>query len=175
MSFAKAFAVLKMEKKNKNERNCHRLVAEGRRRRDKRISRTAFHSIIYYLCSIIFGLESDKALISLTGFGYRYFRYIEKLFSPIYDLQTTYSCDGRITVKWNAVAWRKWSMDAPFCLGKSLSRYRKRGSLTTVCILFGIARREFALFLRFSQEFGSKIGQNLTLCVLKCRQKKKRK
>lgn len=157
MALTTLLLTLSLRHREKKHKFQHRLIAEGRRRRDKRIPRIALQLPYLSAWAKLYGSGSDQALISLTGFDHRSFRYILNNFATVYDRHTPYSIDGRIAVKRNSHLGRKRSMNASSCLGLSLAWYRTRGSIAILCLLFGITHSVCALFLRFARRILVKV------------------
>lgn len=151
------FLAMRLRDETKHARLRDRLNAEGRRRRDRRVPRVALQAPKMSAWVTLFGSASDQALITLTGLDHTSFRYILNIFQPFYDGLTPYSRSGAIEKRSRAAAGRKRSMSACDCLGLALSWYRTRGSITVLCMLFGITNSVCAMFLRFSRRILVKV------------------
>lgn len=130
-----------------------RISLDGRRRRDRRVTRNALQQPKMSPFAFLFGSGSDQSLISLTGLDYKAFHYILQKFSPFYERYSPYSHDGAIRRLPIRVIrrGRPRSMSAAQCLGLVLSWGRTRGSEMVLCMLFGVTGSVCSLFLRFGR------------------------
>lgn len=145
------------DERKTSQRFRDRLIAEGRRRRDKRIPRIALQSPTMSAWRTLFGSGSEQAMISMTGFDHHAFRHVLEAFSPLYDRLTPYSESGFIKRKSQSGVGRKRTISSCDCLGLALAWYRTRGSVTILCMLFGITHSVCVMFIRFARRLLIKV------------------
>ena len=92
----------------------HRLNAEGRRRRDRRITRSALQHPFTSPFAVLFGSGCDQSLITFCGFDHACFRYLLPLFEPLYLRLTPYRSNGfiRVILRRRTQKGRTWSLSA---------------------------------------------------------------
>lgn len=71
------------------------------------------------------------------------------MFVPFYDTFTPYSVDGMNKLKKHNGRGRKTLMNASLCLRLAPCWYRTRGSMSILCMIFGIKQTACGLFIRF--------------------------
>lgn len=150
-----------------NLRYMYLLDHEGRRRRMMRIPRISLQDSGYSSFSVLFSSGCDQSLITITGFDHKPFRFLLKLFFPMYDKYTPHSPDGYIRLLKKDKKGRPRSMNAEKALGLALSWFRTRGSLMGLCMMFGVTASVCSLFIRFSHKILLKILENHDLSKVK--------
>ena len=130
MSTPLLFLLLQREKRQRIITLRHRLNAEGRTRRDRRITRSALKHPSTYPLAVLFGSGCDQSLITFCGFDQASFRYLLPLFELIYLRFTTYSSDGfiRVIPRRHPSRGRPPSLSTVQCLALMLCWCRTRRS-----------------------------------------------
>lgn len=126
------------------------MPASARHRRDRRIPRISLQHPTYSPFMILYLSGNDQALITLTGFDHRSFRYILTKFKKLYDDYSPYSASGLIR-KLKRKARRPRSMTALQCLVIVLAWGRTRGSTMVLSMIFGVTSSVCSLFIRFGR------------------------
>lgn len=142
-------ALLICHRRRRNGGIRYLLDAEGRHRRDHRVPRVALQSPTMSALFTLFGSRSDQALITMTGFHHRSFRYLLNTFEPLYTYHTSYHRSGYIRPLSKTQQGIPRSLSATQSLVLVLTLYRTRGSTFTLCMLFGVTLSFCNLFLRF--------------------------
>ncbi|CDF36841.1 unnamed protein product [Chondrus crispus] len=130
-----------------------KLSAEGRKRRDRRISRAALQHPSMSTFSVLYGSGCDRSLITLTGLDHHAFRRLLEKFAPAFERFSPYCSEGmiRLLPLRSKKRGRPRSLSACQCLGLVLSWGRSRGSEMVLCLIFGITGSVCSLFLRFGR------------------------
>jgi len=130
----------------------NRLTAEGRRRRQRRIPRSALQSPHLSAFAVMLGSGNDQSLITACGLDHRAFRELLILYSPFYQRYSPYSVDGRLRrVSPDINGGRPRTMTAEHSLGLYLMWLRSRGPESFLCMIFGVSASVGSLFIRFAR------------------------
>jgi hypothetical protein len=137
-----------------------RLSAYERQRRLRRIPRVALHSPINCAWRQLYNSDNDAALITLTGFDFRTFKWLARIFVPFYNSYTPHvSSDGRI-VRLEDPRGKRRLMRGIDCLALCLAWTRTKGSTITLQMIFGMTHTSVGIYLKFSRRI-------LIKCLLK--------
>jgi len=142
-----------LHKSNKKKRTFkQRISFERRRLCDRRIPRHSLSEPKKSVFTVMFESGEDHSLVTYCGLNHYGFSELLKLFEPVYNSFTPYSSEGRIRpLNPNSSRGRKRSMNALQCLGLCLAWTRSRGSINSLCMIFGITNSVCSLFLRFGR------------------------
>ena len=144
------------------------LEDDERRRRDRRIPRSALNKYSHspFMCLFLSG--NDQALLNATGHDHSSFRKLLVVFEPLYD---TFTWDHQFRyirrkkidpISGKPKGGKKRDMTACGCLGLVLMWYRTRGSCARgLSMIFGQTSSPLYLWLKF--------GRKVLLHIL-CRQ-----
>jgi hypothetical protein len=128
-----------------------------RRLRDKRIPRVALHNTTTCAWQQVYESANDQALITLTGFDFDTFNWLESMFTPVHDNYSPFiSPDGSI-VKINKEKGRKRLIQGKDCLALCLAWTRTRGSNFALQMIFGMTATPISMYLRFGRRILIKI------------------
>lgn len=128
-----------------------KLCALQKQRRDRRIPRASLHSPMSSAWQHLYESSNDQSLITLTGLDHKTFRWLEELFTPVYENYTPWTgIDGRI-IPVTKNRGRKRLMDGKDCLGLCLAWTRTRGSNICLQLIFGMTQTPLSLYLRFGR------------------------
>lgn len=129
------------------------LLASGRRRRDRRITRRALQSPSMSSFKYLFSAGCKQSLIMLAGLDYNAFHYMITLFTEPYERYSPYIDDGSVQVlpTNETRRGRPRSMNSSQCLGFMLTWIRTRGWEMGFCMLFGIPFSLCSFFSRFGR------------------------
>ena len=96
----------------------------------------------------VYNSGQNEALIQLCGFHKLVFDKLANLFTPLYDKYTPL---GSKIVKVNHANGRKRVLNVHSCLGLVLAWLRSRGPSRTLCMMFGIGKSTFSVWLRYGK------------------------
>jgi DDE superfamily endonuclease len=135
-----------------DERYRSRLNEEGRRRRDRRIPRTALVSPSDSAFERLYFAGNDQALITATGFDHAAFDCLMGVFEPWFNEHTPWTSDGRPFRRLSQYTHgRSRIINARTCLGLVLAWYRFRGSEYALQGWFGFTGTHANTWLRFGR------------------------
>ena len=131
---------------------------EERRRRDRRIPRTALKPYLYSSFRHLLLSGNDQALLNATGHDHTSFSLLLKIFRPYYERYTwDQNLNGggirkKILDRYGNPKGRKRDMTASGCLGLVLMWFRTRGSCArALALLFGQTSTPMYLWLKFGR------------------------
>jgi DDE superfamily endonuclease len=137
---------------NQDTRYLSSLDEEGRRRRDRRIPRSALTSPSHSAFQRLYDSGNDQALITVTGFDHAAFNMLLSLFSTWFEQHTPWTNDGtpfRRLLHYNH--GRSRIITASTCLGLVLAWYRFRGAEYILQGWFGFTGTHANTWLRFGR------------------------
>lgn len=131
------------------------LSISAARRRDRRVTRRALPSPSMAPFHVLLMSTCDQSLITVTGVDHATFVYLLNKFSPLYDRYTPYSTSGGMKLLRTEMGEKRLgrprSLNATMCLGLLLAWHRSRGSMFSLCMLFGCTASVCSLFIRFAR------------------------
>jgi DDE superfamily endonuclease len=128
------------------------LTAEGRRRRDRRIPRSALTSPANSAFERLYSSGNDQALITVTGFDHAAFRCLLFLFEPWFHQHTPWTGNGRPFQRLSRYTHgRRRIINARTCLGLVLAWYRFRGPEYILQGWFGFTGTHANTWLKFGR------------------------
>jgi len=146
------YVIAVAEEEENTELFRHGLTPDGRRRRQRRITRRALQHTHMSAFAHLYGQGCDQSLITTCGLDHGAYRELLGLFAPLYYQYTPYSKDGNVKmIPAIPRGGRPRSLDAEKCLGLYLMWLRTSGAQTFLCMVFGISGSVCAMFLRFAR------------------------
>jgi hypothetical protein len=125
---------------------------EGRRRRDRRIPRSALTVPSHSAFQRLYDSGNDQALITVTGFDHAAFTCLLSLFAPWFHRHTPWTNDGSPFRRLlNYTHGRSRIITAGTCLGLVLAWYRFRGPEYILQGWFGFTGSHANTWLRFGR------------------------
>eukprot|EP00171_Calliarthron_tuberculosum_P003036 IDg3036t1 len=139
------------------------MTQEGRRRRDRRITRAALQHPNMSAFTYLFGSSCNQSLITTCGLDHAAFRILFNRFAPLYNAYSPYSSSGHIRrLPNNSIGGRPRSMTALQCLALSLAWMRSRGAEHYLSLIFGVTGSVCSLFIRFGRRILVRVLANDT-------------
>ena len=125
-----------------------RLSIEERRRRYRKIPRSALIPLALSPWRKLLASRNDQAFITMTGFDCESFDRILEKFGPMFSGHTPFDASGMI-VAFEYVSGRKREVQPADCLGLVLVWTRTRGPLNVLQLVFGLTCTNLSVYLRF--------------------------
>ena len=131
----------------------HMLPSTLRRIRDRRIPRVSLHHPRESAWSRLYHSRNDQSLVTLTGFDYRTFNWLLRMFEPVYNRYGPGDNDkkGYVVRMPHPDRGRPRMLSAADCLGLNLAWTRLRGSTTSLQLLFGMTGSRVSKWLLFGR------------------------
>lgn len=145
----------------------NRLDAVRRRLRARRIPRVALQDPRNSAWNRLYESGNDQGLITLTGFDFATFRWLEGIFTPIHNSYSPFvSPEGAIVPIDNARG-RKRLIQGKDYLALSLAWTRTRGSNMVLQLIFGMSNTSVSMYLRFGRRILVKILRRHPLAAVR--------
>jgi hypothetical protein len=125
-----------------------RLSIEERRRRYRKIPRSALIPLALSPWRKLLASRNDQAYITMMGFDCESFDRILEKFGPMFSGHTPFDASGMI-VAFEYVSGRKREVQPADCLGLVLVWTRTRGPKNVLQLVFGLTYTNLSVYLRF--------------------------
>jgi hypothetical protein len=132
-------------------------------RRRNRIPRIALLPPSQSAWRKIFDSRSDQALITMTGFDFETFEWLNEKFRPYFEQYSPFIDEsGRIKPLKCPKEGRKRIITSRDCLGLNLAWTRTRGSTFVLQTIFGMSETSVSMYLRFGRRILIRVLKNET-------------
>jgi hypothetical protein len=99
----------------------------------------------------LYNSGNDQALITLTGFDFATFHWLDEMFTPVYDNHTPFNTPDGMILPIDSSRGRKRLIHGKDCLALSLAWTRTRGSNMALQLIFGLTGTPLSMYLRYGR------------------------